>query len=373
MTFLLSKQNVGDYLVTRGVCQPETKDTITIEPKIAKNFNLLVNLSDEAQILVKQEPINNKGEAAGEFVREWRVRQFIKDNSNLNYWRNWLPAILDFDPDNAIMAIAYFTDYQNLADFYNKENLYPPEIATQIGSIVAQIHRSTYNSSQYQDFFGQSEQTYRPDLLQGLAKIPPEIFGKVPSDGIKFLTLYQRYDSLTKAIAELESSFQPCCLVHNDLKLNNWLIADDWQSETIPELKLIDWERSSWGDPAYDLGMMISSYLCCWLSSLVVSKTIAIQESLSLAMTPLELIQPSLNQLMTAYINHFPEITQEQPDFLSRSIQFAGLALIHTIQSMLQYQKTFNNTGICMLQVAKTLLCRPEDSMTIIFGREIGL
>lgn len=373
MTFLLSKQNVGDYLIARGVCQPTTKDILKIEPKIAKNFNLLVNLSDAAPILVKQEPINREGKAAGEFAREWRIRQFITHNSHLSYWHDWLPAIVDFDSDNSILAIAYFEDYQNLADFYNQENSYPSEIAQEIGTIIATIHRETFNNQQDQHFFQQNNQEhhYLPDLLQSLAKIPPEIFGKIPSDGIKFLTLYQRYASLAQAIVELETSFQPCCLVHNDLKLNNWLIPFDWQPKTVPKLKLIDWERSSWGDPAYDLGMLISSYLCCWLSSLVVSKTIAIQESLSLAMTPLELIQPSLNNLVTAYQTNFPEISQQQPDFLARSIQFAGLALIHTIQSMLQYQKTFNNTGICMLQVAKTLLCRPEASMATLFGGAI--
>ena len=35
---------------------------------------------------------------------------------------------------------------------------------------------------------------------------------------------------------------------------------------------------------------------------------------------------------------------------------------------MIQYQKTFNNTGIAMLQVAKALLSRPESSMPTIFG-----
>lgn len=49
-------------------------------------------------------------------------------------------------------------------------------------------------------------------------------------------------------------------------------------------------------------------------------------------------------------------------------MQFSGLGLIQAIQSMLQYQKSFENTGICMLQVAKTLLCRPEASIQTVFG-----
>ncbi len=370
MTFLLSKQNVFDYLIERGLCESEVKQTGKIEPKIAKNFNLLVDLSEREQILVKQEPHNRSGETAGEFSREWRIRQFIQQFPALNSWSAWLPAVVDFDPANSIMAIAYYQEHQNLADFYSKENVFPEQIATTLGSIVAQIHRSTFEHPEYHNFFTrETDKNYLPDLLKGLEKITPEIFGRVPTDGLKFLTLYQRYDSLKQAIASLEQSFQPCCLVHNDLKLNNWLLPNDWEQAEAIELKLIDWERSSWGDPAFDLGMLINSYLCCWLSSLFVSKTIAIQESLRLAMTPLEYIQPSLVNLLTAYLTSFPQILQQQPDFLRRVMQFAGLSLIHSIQSLLQYQKSFNNTGICMLQVAKTLLCRPEASMPTIFGK----
>jgi hypothetical protein len=60
---------------------------------------------------------------------------------------------------------------------------------------------------------------------------------------------------------------------------------------------------------------------------------------------------------------------QQQPTFLQRVVQFAGFALIQQIQAMLQYQKVFNNTGICMLQVAKSFLCRPQASIPTIFGQ----
>ena len=32
------------------------------------------------------------------------------------------------------------------------------------------------------------------------------------------------------------------------------------------------------------------------------------------------------------------------------------------------YEKSFGNQGICMLQVAKSLLCRPEQSLATVFG-----
>jgi hypothetical protein len=159
------------------------------------------------------------------------------------------------------------------------------------------------------------------------------------------------------------------------MKLNNILLHDDWEQilrEETPSrrsiIRLIDWERCSWGDPAFDLGMLIGSYLLLWLKSLVVSKSIAIEDSLRMAVTPLEQVQPSIVALASAYFSNFPEILECRPQFLNRVMQFSGLALILQIQSTLQHQKTFGNAGICMLQVAKGLLCRPEQSIPTVFG-----
>ncbi len=171
-----------------------------------------------------------------------------------------------------------------------------------------------------------------------------------------------------KAIAELGNAVTPSCLTHNDLKLNNILLSKDWQDSSNNIIRLIDWERSAWGDPAFDLGTLITSYVQIWLGSLVISNSLSIEESLRLAITPLELLQPSIATLTQAYLNAFPEILEHRPDFLGRVVQFTGFALIQQIQAMIQYQKSFGNTGIAMLQVAKTLLCRPEQSMPTIFG-----
>lgn len=383
MTFLLSVQNVFDYLIEHGFCSLEAKNLDNIEPKIAKNFNLLVNLPDGQKLLVKQEPYNKEGKTAGEFAREWSIQEFVQQFSAVNNLKIWLPEILSFDADNSILVVKYLEEYDNLAEFYSQENNFAPAIASSIGCIIASFHRQTFNHQDYQDFFSQNNNhqaknaTAKLDL--GLDKIGPEIFGQVPADGLKFFTLCQRYDSLGKAIAQLDRAFTPSCLTHNDLKLNNLLIPSAWSEKIVSteeltqpqiELKLIDWERCGWGDPACDLGMLIGSYLIYWLQSLVVSKSMSLEESLRLATIPLEKLQPSLSILTTTYADCFPEITTYRPDFWQTVMQFTGWSLIKTIQATLQYEKSFNNTGICMLQVAKTLLCNPTASISSVLGIE---
>jgi hypothetical protein len=382
MAFSLSSKNVFEYLIEKKLCTQEDTSLAEIELKPAKNFNLLVSFPENWKLLVKQERRNQEGKTSGEFLQEWRIQEFLRQFPEMNCIHPWISEALYFDAQESIIVFNYLNDYRDLMNFYGKENVFPVEIAAAIGTVLATLHRLTLDRQDYQEFFYQSQESYQnASHVKNLERIGPEIFGLVPADGLKFFSLYQRYDSLGKAISELGSSLVPCCLVHNDLKLNNILLSNDWEKADTPIfssyqqqsnsiVRFIDWERCSWGDPAVDLGNLVGSYLHIWLSSLVTSKGITMEESLRMATTPLEEMQPSLSALVNAYLNHFPEILTRRPNFLRQVVQFSGWTLITTIRSMLQYQKTFGNTGICMLQVAKSLLCRPEASIPTIFGVE---
>jgi thiamine kinase-like enzyme len=372
MTFLLKSQNVFDYLVKHGFCEPADKALSKVEPVAAKNFNLLITFPNNRKILVKQERYNQQGKAVGEFLHEWRIQELLNQFPDLEYLHSSLPEVVHFDQNNLIIIFNYLDDYQDLSRFYTKEKCFSIEIAEAIGTRLASIHRNTFKHQEYQDFLTQNfdkvSNEYVHKLSESLERVGPEIFGMVPADGLRFFALYQRYDSLGEAITKLVRGFTPSCLTHNDLKLNNILLHKDWQQSGEDMIRLIDWERSTWGDPAFDLGTLISSYVQIWLGSLVISKSLSIDESLRLAIIPLERLQPSIAKLTQAYLHNFPEILEHYPDFLERVVQFVGFALIQSIQAMIQYQKSFGNTGIAMLQVAKTLLCRPEQSMPTIFG-----
>ncbi|RUT10212.1 hypothetical protein DSM106972_007070 [Dulcicalothrix desertica PCC 7102] len=379
MTLFLSSKNVFDYLLAEKICTQEEQDLNKVEFKDAKNFNLLLTLQDGRKLLVKQERYNQEGKTVGEFLGEWQIQEFIVKTSQLSHIRPLISEMLHFNANHSIIIFNYLNDYGDVTDFYVKKNAYPTTIAASIGKALATIHRDTLDCQEFQNFLSQNLEDVTIDkvtsFIHGIERISPEVFGLVPADGLKFFALYQRYDSLGKAIAELNTAFKPCCLTHNDLKLNNILLHHDWEQAISKKeqpinsiIRLIDWERGAWGDPAFDLGMLIASYLQIWLDSLVVNKSIDIEESLRLAMIPLNILQPSIAALAKAYFNNFPEMIERRPNFLKRVVQFSGFALIQQIQAMLQYQKSFGNTGICMLQIAKSLLCRPEESIPTIFG-----
>ncbi|MEA5504536.1 phosphotransferase [Halotia wernerae UHCC 0503] len=374
MLLPMSSQNVIQYLQEVGICSSEnaTSDETELLESSKKNFNLLVTLADNRKLLVKQERSLKNHQTSHELFNEWLFHQLLQQFPVIGNISAIAPLVLHFDEENSILVRNYFSEYLELDGFYRHNDTFPPEIATAIGTTLAGLHRATFQRREYRDFMATAPQGqfryhfYNP--AQGIGSISPEIFGTVPTEALKFYILYQRYESLESAIADLAYEWNPCCLTHNDLKLDNILIHSRWNQLDNCLVRLIDWEACAWGDPAFDLGTLLASYLRIWLSSLVVDPTIGLEESLHLAMTPLEVIQPSLLALIRAYLNAFPMILEDRQDFLVQVIQFTGLALIHQIQETINSQKNFDNSDLCMLQIAKNILTMPEQSMMSVFG-----
>ena len=379
MITILDTSNVFEYLATLGYCNVNDCNTSQIKIIPAKNFNLLINFADGKNLLVKQELYNDRGQTRQEFRLAWRMQELARHLPDFGEKiTKFLPQLLHFDPDRSILIVEYLNTYVDLADYHAKENKFPIEIARSIGQVLAILHSQTFEQVKCQQLLEQQPNLANPDLaidyanqiIQRLSRITPYIFRAMPVECLQFFKLYQRFPSLSQAISDLDRSITPSCLVHNDLKTNNILLDLSWESPTSQVIKLIDWERAAWGDPAFDLGCILGSYLEIWLDGLIISNTLSINESLQLATTPLESIQPTLLSLVQSYLDGFPAIKIARPDYLDRVIQFAGLSLIQRIEINIDEDRTFGNRGIVMLQVAKQLLCTPQAAMSTLFGRE---
>lgn len=159
MSFLLSSQNVFDYLDRYGICSQIAEDSSRIEHKIGRNFNLLLSLPDSRTLLVKQECYAPDGKTAGGFLNEWQIQKFLQEFPSLSHLRLFTPEMLHFNPEHSIIVFNYLKDYRDLMDFYLKENVFPTTIASTIGAILAKFHRATFNRQSYRDFFSQGRES----------------------------------------------------------------------------------------------------------------------------------------------------------------------------------------------------------------------
>ncbi|MGB8702802.1 MAG: aminoglycoside phosphotransferase family protein [Thermosynechococcaceae cyanobacterium] len=370
-------------MAQQHLCTPDQLVGAQIEAREYKNFNLLVKLIGGQSLLVKQERVTSVSKNRQDLWHEWHICQFFQSLPDLDSLQSLTSDAILYDSDRAILVVRYFDQYRDLGHFYEdrQHQVFPTAIAAVLGKTLAEIHCTTFDTELYKDFLTRTSYTSTqnrvrvPRFLRGLERIGPGLFSDTSIDAIDFWRLYQRYESLHSAMTDIYQKFDPCCLTHNDLNLWNILVHNNWDAHSQgnlsePMVRLIDWEFFAWGDPAYDLGMLLSGYLKIWLKSLVLSRAVPITTALKLATTPLELLQPSMGALLKTYIEFFPAILERHPNFLIRVVQFAGLVLIKKLQGKIEHLSHFDNTCICTLQVAKTLVCSPEKSILSVFGAE---
>jgi len=214
-----------------------------------------------------------------------------------------------------------------------------------------------------------------PDYISDylISRIEPESLKKTQSVSWKFIGNFQQSEAVREVVTDLVLNHRHCCLTHNNIQFNNILIPRHWEklvTETPDSdrslIKLIDWEAYSWGDPACDLGKAILGYFLLWIDSMIVHPAIEIKKSIQLATIPLEVVRPSLVAMTKAYINTYPKILEDYPEFIKRVIQFAGLGLIYQLltEFQLQPEMALSHQNLYFF-IAAQLLCKPEKFLSI--------
>ena len=374
MQLILSSENVVEFLKQHSLCPPDFQPTAPIVCKEGTNFNLVVE-SPEGNFLVKQNRLDSQGQTKASFNAEWVVQALI-DTFGLTAIQPLVSQVLLIDSPNRILVSVFYDNFQALDRFYDLYRAFPASIAERMGRNLALIHKSTCAQVPQQEFIGRYFDLNRarlPGFVQRFNRLSPHIFSIICADGLEFYRLYQRFPSLNQTVLKLYAEIQPACLIHNDLTLDNFILdrqLDSNSTEIEPEqIKIIDWERAKWSDPAIDLGMVLAEYVGgIWLGNLVVDRHIDLNTMLSLATYPLETLVPSLRSFIRGYLTEFPEILSYRSDFVRRVVQFAGIGILDRLTYYIEHHYHFDNNSLCKLQVAKNLICAPQQGVTTLFG-----
>lgn len=381
----LNSNNVSQYLLEIGLSEEQDIKLINIKPKCSQGSNnlifLTIHLPSGQQLFVKQDHHHFDNKKINIINQEWRLHKFLQSLPNLAKTYSLLLELLHFDEINSILIYKGTDDYINLESYYKNHKVFPIAIAELVGITLANLHSETLNCQNCYNFLNKEAvdgkcyyQFPHPSHL--LDRLEPKTITKeYPPEGNRFMGFYHNSESFQSTVTELVVTHNHYCLTHNGYELNNILIPRSGEGilskiERSDDriIRLINWDKCSWGDPAFDVGTAIAGYLLLWLESLIIHPAIKLEESLKLAIIPLEAVQPSVVTLTSSYISSFPKVLEEFPDFLSRVVQFTGLALLYKIIARIQSFEGFEHREICILQLAKRLLCQPEKSFSSIFG-----
>ena len=375
MSLVLSSENAIAFLIEHQLCPPSFQCDIPVRRLEGTNFNLVIRSVGGQSLLVKQNRINSQGASSPSFRAEWGVQEMI-DKFDLTVIQPLVSQVILLDSLNQILVSVFFDNYTSLDRLYSNYRKFPPQLAKVMGANLAKIHLATYQQRERYEFVSQylkQESDWLPGFVRRLNSLDPSLFARVCPDGLNFYRLYQRFPSLNQSVLELYAQIQPSCTIHNDLTLDNFIVdrqlnLDSPQIES-HQIKIIDWERAKWGDPAVDLGMVVAEYVGgIWLGNLIVDRELDIATILRLATFPLETFIPSLRAFIQSYLRQFPQIVVHRPNFIQRVVQFAGMGILDRLSYYVEHHYPFNNNSICKLQVAKNLICDPQESIATVFG-----
>jgi hypothetical protein len=153
-----------------------------------------------------------------------------------------IPAPLLIDEARQLLVCESLAFERNWPDELDIEPISAPGVAKQLGQAMAGWHRETKDIA--------LEPSPAPGILYIADSIEPMLEGRSGS-AQAFIRSLIADPEFCEALREGAEEYQPACLIHGDIRPDNWVVRRDKVPLT---LKVIDWEMSGLGDPAWDVG-----------------------------------------------------------------------------------------------------------------------
>ncbi len=359
----LTENTISRYLIEEGLA---VHDDVAVERLDGRNFVAAVR-SDGFVWVVKQPTHAYSGPS--DVAREAQILKRIASEGTYATLQKLTPEVVAFDRNNQILITEFWKGSESIHHYHRQLNSFPVKLAREVADTLATVHRESFkNSGAYRKL---SDSLYHkhtmPNILE--LRITPEFYSWLPQeDALRFVKLFQKYKQVADSLYESARLWQPTCLIHNDFRFANLIFLRESQNIANPPLRVVDWELSDWGDPAWDVGTIFGDYLLYWIDSLAYSDETDSRDWFLQADVPLAKIQPAMRAFWTRYTENCEEIVGKRSDFAYSVARHAGAYLLNIAWHKFRMRRFVSGYVICLLQTSKNLLTEPGDSTDILLG-----
>lgn len=214
--------------------------------------------------------------------------------------------------------------------------LISPGVSANLGRTIATWHRATAGISA------------PPALSNGVLYLPD--LGETASDGRshaakQFMRVVLDDPELCGALRDGQSLYQYKCLVHGDIRSDSWFVQTH---SPYPHVKIVDWDLSGAGDPAWDVGSVCAESI---LAGLRIGMTLQKRAS----GWPIAL-EPTLKELVAAYIGTGGLLATDDRSDWERVVLYTVGRLLHVGTEWAEAIDTDSGSMMNILEEARALL-----------------
>jgi aminoglycoside/choline kinase family phosphotransferase len=260
-----------------------------------------------------------------------------------------------FDPASGLLALEWIHDAETLHHFHRRTQEYPSPLAGQVGQALGYLHRMSREArSTYADADSFRDES---DLIECFLRMRPDFYSRLSQVGIDFFASVQADAQAMhglQALSEQQLREADAALLHGDMRQANLLRVDVAKRSSVV---VLDWELSFWGDPARDLGSLLSDYALGWLAPEHRSEVLARSTMASFAQA-----------LLLGYAEAREPGFTLSTDFQERIVRWVGAALLIYVYGISHYEQVLDARALGVAKHALDMLGRPTDWPAVFWG-----
>ncbi|MFN0099651.1 MAG: phosphotransferase [Gemmatimonadaceae bacterium] len=237
-----------------------------MEPVAGRNRSFRVLNPAGRGLFLKQAEVADPS-AAATLAREAAFYSAVRSPNMSAAMRDRLPALVSWDPDRKLLILELVPDACNVHELDDADGaaLFP-RIGQLLGASLATMHgvarTSGLRDPEARDggTFGAIEPAPIPWVLD-VCRPGPEVLRDVSPAQLELTRQVQASTGVDDALRALRAHWTPNVLIHGDLKWGNVLARARAPRFEPERVWIVDWEFGGWGDPTWDLGSALHSFV----------------------------------------------------------------------------------------------------------------
>jgi aminoglycoside phosphotransferase (APT) family kinase protein len=351
----ITSANVANYLIQRGLLRQEAVvdgDFMAVECS-RRNRNFKIFSRNALSLFVKQ-------------IRNWDSQSIASLRCEATcYWlasshtdaialRDLVAGFHHYDSARHVLVTSLLNGSETIAEHHRRLVAFPPELGAALGRALGTYHSASARALETATG-GSIFQRQVPWILT-LHRQVANMSGAISGANAGLIQILQQYPAFQQGLDTLSTEWQTTNLIHGDMKWDNCLVDGD-----VGKVRIIDWELADIGDPSWDVGAVLQSYVSFWVLSLPLGQAADATQIARGAQYPLEKMQAAIRAFWIAY-HDTRGLGRQDTALLERTIRFAAARMVLTAYETMQFSPHLSAHARYLLQVSLNMLLQPRDA-----------
>jgi aminoglycoside phosphotransferase (APT) family kinase protein len=350
----LSSANIVDWLRARGLLSNEAAvSKWQVRSHASRNYNFAVAREDGSGFFVKQLRVQG-AESFRMMAREAAFYDLLTDPKESLC--GLCPAFYGFDRDEQVLITELLP--VAAASSSAQPPVFSVAFASAAGNTLAQLHRRSID-----DLAGTS-------LAEHCDCQPPGIYTAhrggpllqwLGSGQLEIIDRVRNSPQLAPALDRMTADWTCARLIHGDVKWENciWTTA----AANTATLKWVDWELTDFGDPNWDAGCFVQTYLSHWVQSFPFDPAWGLEERLRRDEARFSSLQPALRAFLKEYLAVLDIPEANAPAHIERIMKCAAARMLQTSLEVMHRKTEPTPEALCLLNTSAEIMAHSGESL----------